>query len=49
VLKIPHDEPDIYKERDIIVTTTLALVVSTTLIFGSLMNLAKRVFIGSSP
>lgn len=40
VLKISDDKVDgvpVYRERGIIVTTTLALVIITTVLFGSFM------------
>lgn len=39
VLKIPND-PESYPEREVIVTTTLALVIITTLFFGTFMKFA---------
>lgn len=39
VLKIPND-PEVFKEREVIVTTTLALVIFTTLFFGTFMKFA---------
>jgi NhaP-type Na+/H+ or K+/H+ antiporter len=38
VLKIPKDP--MFKERGVIITTTLALVIITTLFFGTFMNFA---------
>jgi NhaP-type Na+/H+ or K+/H+ antiporter len=40
VLKIPDNEPEVFKERGAIVTTTLALVIITTLFFGTFMKFA---------
>lgn len=39
VLKIPEDEPQIFKERGVFITTTLAVVIITTILFGTLMKL----------
>ena len=39
VLKIPDDE-NVFTERGVIVTTTLALVIITTLFFGTFMKYA---------
>jgi sodium/hydrogen exchanger-like protein 6/7/sodium/hydrogen exchanger 8 len=39
VLKIPN-EPEVFTERGVIVTTTLALVIITTVVFGTFMNFA---------
>lgn len=38
VLKIPNDP--VFKERGVIVTTTLALVIITTIFFGTFMKFA---------
>jgi NhaP-type Na+/H+ or K+/H+ antiporter len=40
VLKIPEDP--VFKERGVIVTTTLALVIITTLFFGTFMAFAQK-------
>tara|TARA_B110000285_G_C15064250_1_gene584186 strand:+ start:685 stop:885 length:201 start_codon:yes stop_codon:yes gene_type:complete len=42
VLKIPVD-PIVNPHRGIIVTTTLALVIITTVVFGSLMPVVQKV------
>lgn len=44
VLKIP-DEPETFKERGTIITTTLILVIFTTLVFGTFMKFSQRVFL----
>ena len=43
VLKIPEgtDPSTEFKERDVAVTTTLAVVIITTVVFGSLMPVAQ--------
>ena len=41
VLKIPdEDGEDAFKERGLVITTTLALVIITTVLFGSFMAIA---------
>jgi NhaP-type Na+/H+ or K+/H+ antiporter len=49
VLKIPEGDADgtgEFKERGVIVTTTLAIVIITTVIFGSFMPLVQRLLMG---
>jgi NhaP-type Na+/H+ or K+/H+ antiporter len=43
VLKIPDEE--VFKERGVIVTTTLALVIITTLFFGTFMAFTQKVLV----
>jgi NhaP-type Na+/H+ or K+/H+ antiporter len=49
VLKIPEgdDGSGEFKERGVIVTTTLAIVIITTVIFGSFMPVVQRLLMGS--
>lgn len=44
VLKIPPDNEheQLFPERDVLITTTLSLVIITTLFFGTFMNLAQK-------
>jgi len=44
VLKIP-EEPIHFPERDVIITTTLALVIFTTLVFGTFMNMVQKILV----
>lgn len=44
VLKIPND-PKKFPEREVIVTTTLAVVIITTLFFGTFMKFAQKIFL----
>jgi sodium/hydrogen exchanger-like protein 6/7/sodium/hydrogen exchanger 8 len=44
VLKIP-DEPETFRERSAIITTTLALVIFTTVGFGTFMKFSQVVFL----
>lgn len=48
VLKIP-DDPTSFPERETIVTTTLALVIITTLVFGTFMKFAQKIMVPPSP
>ena len=43
VLKIPNDPQ--FKERGVIITTTLALVIITTLFFGTFMAFAQKIML----
>ena len=50
VLKIPDvpkDDPDYFLERNLVVTTTLAVVIITTVIFGSFMPLVQAILVPS--
>ena len=40
VLKIPDNQPEVFTERGAIITTTLALVIITTVFFGTFMKYA---------
>ena len=51
VLKIPEGDPDgtgEFRERGAIVTTTLAVVIITTVLFGSFMPLVQKLLMGPS-
>lgn len=43
VLKIPKN--NLFRETDIFVTTTLALVIITTLVFGTFMPLVQKILV----
>jgi len=48
VLKIPDDDPsnpDAFQERGVVVTTTLAVVIITTVMFGSFMPLVQKILV----
>jgi NhaP-type Na+/H+ or K+/H+ antiporter len=49
VLKIPEgdDGTGEFKERGVIVTTTLAIVIITTVVFGSFMPVVQRALMGA--
>lgn len=47
VLKIPESED--FHERDVLITTTLSIVIFTTLLFGTFMPLAQRILVPPTP
>lgn len=52
VLKIPdkpEGEPDHFKERGVVITTTLAVVIITTVLFGTFMPLVQAWLVPSAP
>jgi NhaP-type Na+/H+ or K+/H+ antiporter len=52
VLKIPKDPSEdgyVFKERAIIITTTLANVIFTTVFFGSFMPVVQKILVPVTP
>jgi NhaP-type Na+/H+ or K+/H+ antiporter len=50
VLKIPEGDPDgtgPFRERGVIVTTTLAVVIITSVVFGTFMPVVQKILMGS--